>query len=275
MPIRVLLVDDNADVRLLLRLGIELRPGFEVVGEAQDGREALALAAACGPDIVVLDREMPVADGLSVLAALRETCPTSVIVLYTAAANAEVQRAAAGLGADAVRLKGGQPVDDLVDELESILLPSRPGDEDLVRIRVGPVPAPIARCWVANTAGILRALLAAPAEIPASVPPELLGTFGLILDEWAAVAEAAGDGSFFWSAAAAVTTVESLVVAWAELDVLPDSTLERLGVSWSPPESTPFFDALTSGVVAALRRHEELRSLVEELPADWALAVRR
>jgi CheY-like chemotaxis protein len=274
VPIRVLLVDDNADVRLLLRIGIEMRPGFEVAGEAGDGLEALRLAARLTPDIVVLDREMPLADGLSVLPQLREACPTSVIVLFTAAADADVQRAATGLGADAVRLKG-QPIDELVDELEGILLPTKTGDEELVRIRVGPVPAPIARLWVSNTAGILQALLRSPAEIPASVQPELLAVFGSILDEWAAVADAAGDGSFFWSAAAAVATVESLVVAWAQLDSLTDDALARLGCAWSPPEATPFFEALTSGVVVALRRHEELRAIVEELPADWAAAARR
>ena len=269
MPIRVLLVDDTADVRLLLRLGVEMRPGLEVVGEAADGAEALVLARATGPDIVILDREMPGLGGLEVLPQLREACPTAVIVLFTAAADGDVHRAATSTGADAVRLKGRQSIDDLIAELEGLLLPGREGEE-LVRLRVGPVDASVARLWVANTQGILAALARSPAEVPATVAPELLGVFGAILEEWASVAEGAGDGSFFWSAAAAVAVVESLVVAWAQLDTLSDETMERLGCTWSPPEATPFFDALTTGVVAGLRRHEELKGVVRDLPADWA-----
>lgn len=281
MPIRILLVDDNADVRFLLRVALEMRPGLELVGEAADGLEALDLAGSTTPDIVILDREMPIAGGLEVLPRLREACPTSVIVVFTASADHELQRAAASLGADAVRMKGGQSVDALFDELEALLLPGagpidvgEGGGRELVRVRVGPVPADVARLWVANTADILRALLAAPHEIPATVRPELLSVFGSILDEWSAVARAAGDGSFFWSAAAAVATIEALVTSWAELDTLSDEVLGRLGCSWSPPEATPFFEALTTGVVGALRRHEELKELVAGLPSDWAPASR-
>ena len=273
MSIRVLLVDDTDDVRFLLRLGVEMRPGFEVVGEARDGAEALALAAATNPDIVILDREMPRLGGLEVLPRLRETCPTSVIVLFTAVADHELHRAAVSTGADAVRLKGRQSVDALIDELEGLLLPGDEG-QDLVRLRVGPVSAAAARTWVANTRGILAALLRAPAEVPATVPLELLGFFGAVLEEWATVAEGAGDGSFFWTAAADVSALEDLVRAWAELDTLSDETLARLGCSWSPPEATPFFDALTTGVVSGLRRHEELKAVVRDLPADWARSVR-
>ncbi|HVF32325.1 MAG TPA: response regulator [Acidimicrobiales bacterium] len=272
--IRVLLVDDNADVRFLLRLTVELRPGLEVVAEATNGLEALRLAAETSPDIVILDREMPVAGGLEVLARLREACPTAVIVVYTAAVDPELHRAAASLGADGVRTKGAQSIDDLLDDVSQLLLPGGSGGEELVRVRVGPVAAGSARLWVANTRNILDALRAAPAEIPAGVPTPVLTVFGSILDEWAAVAEGAGDGSFFWSAAARVATIEALVVAWAQLDTLSDDAMARLGCRWSPAEATPFFDALTGGVVTALRRHEELKALVTELPTGWAQGAR-
>lgn len=266
MSIRVLIVDDNADVRLLLRIGIELRPGMEIVGEAEHGLEALELAGSTQPDIVILDREMPIADGLTVLPALRERCPGALIVLYTAAANHDVHRAAAGGGADAVRTKGNQTVDVLVDELEELLLGS--GEADLVRLRVGPVDGHAARLWVANTRRTLEALVRAPHEIPASVPLDLLSIFGDILDEWALVAD--GEETFYWSAAARVSTIEGLVLAWADLDRLDDDTLRRLDCQWSPPEAHPFFEALTAGVVVALRRHEELTGIVRQLPDDWS-----
>jgi hypothetical protein len=92
--------------------------------------------------------------------------------------------------------------------------------------------------------------------------------FGGFLDEWAAVA--AVDDAFHWAAAAPVATIEELVAAWAELDLLPDDTMARLGCHWSPPEAKPFFDALTLGVVAALERNDELEELAAGLPGDWS-----
>lgn len=265
MSTRVLIVDDNADVRMLLRVGIELRDGIEVVAEATNGLEALEAAERVRPDIVILDREMPVADGLEVLPRLRELCPSALIVLYTATADNEVRRAASSAGADEVRTKGGQDIDGLLDELEGLLLG---GDDDLVRLRVGPVDAHAARSWVASTRGILHALLEHPDEMPATVPPEALAVFGDILGEWALVAE--DPATFYWSAAASVATVDALVRAWAELDQLDDETMARLGCTWSPPEARPFFDALTSGVVLALQHNEDLQAIVSELPDDWA-----
>lgn len=265
MSTGVLIVDDNADVRMLLRIGIELRDGIDVVAEAKNGLEALEAAERMRPDIVILDREMPVAGGLEVLPRLRELCPSALIVLYTAIADHDVRRAASSAGADEVRTKGGQDIDGLVDELEGLLLG---GDDDLVRLRVGPVDAHAARLWVASTRGILHALLEHPDEIPASVPPEVLAVFGDILGEWALVAE--DEATFYWSAAASVATIDALVRAWAELDRLDDDTMARLGCTWSPPEARPFFDALTSGVVLALQRNEALQAIIPELPDDWA-----
>lgn len=265
MSTRVLIVDDNADVRMLLRIGVQLRAGMEVVGEAVNGVEAVEQASVVRPDIVILDREMPVAGGLEVLPRLRELCPAALIVLYTANADHDVRRAASSAGADEVRTKGAQAVDGLVGELEGLLLGD---DEELVRLRVGPVDAHAARLWVTSTRGILDALLAAPHEVPASVDPALLTVFGDILDEWALVAE--DEATFYWSAAAHVETLDALVRAWADLDQLDDATMARLGCSWSPPEARPFFDALTLGVVLALQRNDELQAIVPELPPDWA-----
>jgi len=265
MSIGVLIVDDNADVRMLLRIGIQLRDGIEVVAEATNGIEALEAAERVRPDIVILDREMPVAGGLEVLPRLRDLCPSALIVLYTANADHDVRRAATSAGADEVRTKGGQDIDGLLDELEGLLLGD---DDDLVRLRIGPVDANAARLWVASTQGILRALLERPDEVPASVDPELLTVFGDILGEWALVAE--DEAMFYWSAAAPVATVDALVRAWAELDQLDDETMRRLGCTWSPPEARPFFDALTTGVVLALQRNEDLQAIVPELPDDWA-----
>lgn len=62
--IRILLVDDQELVRTGFRVILSSRPGFEVVGEARDGAEALELARALRPDVICIDVQMPVLDGL-------------------------------------------------------------------------------------------------------------------------------------------------------------------------------------------------------------------
>ena len=64
-PIRIVLVDDQAMVRSGLRLILESEPGLAVVGEAATGRDALDLVASAHPDVVLMDVQMPVLDGLT------------------------------------------------------------------------------------------------------------------------------------------------------------------------------------------------------------------
>jgi len=81
-PHRILLVDDNEDVRKLLRLKLESDKGVEVVGEGADGEEAVALVEELTPDVVVLDLAMPRMDGLQALPLILRAAPgTKVIVL--------------------------------------------------------------------------------------------------------------------------------------------------------------------------------------------------
>jgi two-component system, NarL family, response regulator LiaR len=82
--IRVLIADDHAVVRRGLRTFLELQDEIEVVGEAEDGEQALAEAERLDPDVVLLDLVMPRVDGLAALHGLRERSPrTRVIVLTT------------------------------------------------------------------------------------------------------------------------------------------------------------------------------------------------
>jgi len=64
MSIRILLVDDQELVRTGFRVILSSRPGFEVVGEARDGAEALELARELRPDVICMDVQMPVLEGL-------------------------------------------------------------------------------------------------------------------------------------------------------------------------------------------------------------------
>lgn len=87
----VLIVDDNEDMRLLLRLALDAAPGFEVWGEAGNGVEALGCVDQRCPDIVLLDIMMPVMDGVTALPLLRNRCPNALVVVVSAIATAEVR----------------------------------------------------------------------------------------------------------------------------------------------------------------------------------------
>jgi two-component system nitrate/nitrite response regulator NarL len=81
-PIRVLVADDHTIVRTGIRHVLESEPGFIVVAEASNGREALELASDLRPDVAVLDISMPGESGLRVAAELRQRSPgTHVLVL--------------------------------------------------------------------------------------------------------------------------------------------------------------------------------------------------
>lgn len=79
----VLLVDDSVPVRILIREFMKEDGGFEVVGEAGDGLEAIEMARDLQPQVVLLDLSMPRLDGLSALPRILEVAPDTRIVVYT------------------------------------------------------------------------------------------------------------------------------------------------------------------------------------------------
>jgi DNA-binding NarL/FixJ family response regulator len=81
--IRLLLVDDQALFREGLRTLLSTRPDFDVVAEAENGEEALRLAAQYQPDVILMDLRMPVLDGVSATRRLKENFPTSKIIVLT------------------------------------------------------------------------------------------------------------------------------------------------------------------------------------------------
>jgi DNA-binding NarL/FixJ family response regulator len=83
MTIRIVVTDDHAVVRQGLRMFLELDPELEVVGEAANGAEAVALANELGPDVVLMDLLMPVMDGITAIGRLREEVPDVEVIALT------------------------------------------------------------------------------------------------------------------------------------------------------------------------------------------------
>lgn len=95
---RVLIVDDEFDMRLLLRSVLERSKAFEVVGEAVDGASAVEAARRLQPELVVLDYRMPDANGVEVARTILAEHPGLPILLFSAFVDENVQADAARVG---------------------------------------------------------------------------------------------------------------------------------------------------------------------------------
>ena len=105
MTIRVLLADDQELVRTGFRMIIDAREDLSVVGEASDGREAVALAQSLAPDVVLMDVRMPVMDGIAATRALVDSGHPARIVMLTTFDLDEHVYAALRAGASGFMLK--------------------------------------------------------------------------------------------------------------------------------------------------------------------------
>jgi len=116
-PIRIVLADDNGEIRYLLRTWLEIEGRFEVTGEVETGEELVDLVVRDQPDEVVVDLAMPVMDGFTAITEIRRRAPETKILVLSAFASPTVRRKAFALGADAVLTKGIP-----LEEVESTLL---------------------------------------------------------------------------------------------------------------------------------------------------------
>jgi DNA-binding NarL/FixJ family response regulator len=102
---RILIVDDDERVRDALTLFFDTRDDFVVVGEAANGAEAIARCRQLQPDLILLDLNMPIMDGLAATHRIHEEFPRMAVVILTNSVNWERIEAALQAGASAYVLK--------------------------------------------------------------------------------------------------------------------------------------------------------------------------
>jgi PAS domain S-box-containing protein len=133
--ISVVLVDDSAELRGLVRRWLERSGLFEVVGEGGDGDEAISLAIRHEPDLLLLDTSMPTCDGLQALPGIVAVCPDTTVVMYTGFHESSLAERARELGA-ADFVEKSVPLGELPERLMSALRRASPRSPDRSRLTV-------------------------------------------------------------------------------------------------------------------------------------------
>jgi DNA-binding NarL/FixJ family response regulator len=114
--IRVLIVDDMPQVRQDLRVLLQLSSEIEIVGEAGDGQEAIRQAELLKPDVVIMDLEMPILDGLNATAQIKQMkCAKRIVILSVHSEPEDIQRAMQA-GADSF-IQKGSPYSTLMEAI--------------------------------------------------------------------------------------------------------------------------------------------------------------
>lgn len=107
-PIRVLIVDDHTVVRRGLRGFLELLKDFDIVGEAENGREAIAAVERLAPDVILMDILMPEMDGIEATTAIKAEHPEIAVVAITSFIEEDKVAAAIAAGASGYLLKDAE-----------------------------------------------------------------------------------------------------------------------------------------------------------------------
>ena len=116
----ILIVDDNSHIRQALCNQFQREADFEVCGEAQNGKEAIAKAQELHPDLIVLDLSMPVMNGLDAARELKRLMPTVPLLMYSAFGDRLVGQQARLVGISELVSKS-QPAAILVSKARSLL----------------------------------------------------------------------------------------------------------------------------------------------------------
>jgi two-component system nitrate/nitrite response regulator NarL len=116
VPLRLLIADDNEIVRVAVRIYLKHKHEWEICGDAENGREAIAKVGDLSPDVVLLDLSMPVMNGFQAAAEIRRIAPSTKIILFSVH---DVPTAAREVGADAFVSKSTS-VEELIATIERV-----------------------------------------------------------------------------------------------------------------------------------------------------------
>jgi DNA-binding NarL/FixJ family response regulator len=117
--LRILLADDHIVMRSGLRALLDRHPNLEVVGETENGRETVALAASLKPDVVVMDVGMPILNGIEATQTIVTQCPTIAVVILSMHADESYVMRALKAGARGYLLKDSAAA-DLIGAIQAI-----------------------------------------------------------------------------------------------------------------------------------------------------------
>ena len=130
--IRVLLVDDQHLIRAGLKMLCEAEPDLEVVGEADNGRDAVTLAGRLAPDVVVMDLRMPGVDGITATGRILAERPATRVLVLTTFGDDDHLYPALTAGATGFLLKDAPP-EELLDGIRRAAAGDSPFSQDVLR----------------------------------------------------------------------------------------------------------------------------------------------
>lgn len=123
MPPRVLIVDDTADLRSLLRIKLSAVGAYTVVGEASNGVDAIRQAEDLQPELILLDLAMPQMNGLEALPLIRDAAPRARVIVLTVFHADAFEDQVLAAGADRYVVKGCS-MRDLMQVIDTVTKPA-------------------------------------------------------------------------------------------------------------------------------------------------------